>query len=80
MFIYRPYLILSINDELFITAYNGIYKTDNSLNLVESYIKTKASYRGIYHNSTSDILYIASLYSNMIDLFYRNLSFISSIS
>jgi hypothetical protein len=75
-----PYSIISISNELFITGSNGIYKTDKSFNLVDSYIRTNAAYRRIYHNYTSDILYVASLSSKRIDLFYRNLTFISSIS
>jgi hypothetical protein len=78
--IIMPFSIISINNELFITGAHGIYKTDKSFNLVETYIRLYAYYSSIYHNSTSDILYVASQGSNRIDLFYRNLSFISSIS
>ncbi len=78
--IYNPYSIQSISNELFITADNGIYKTDKSLNIVNSYIRTNAGYRGIYHNSTSDILYVASYSSSSLDLFNRNLIILSSIS
>jgi hypothetical protein len=78
--IYVPYSIISINNELFITAYNGIYKSDKYLNLVKSYTRISADYTRIYHNHTTDILYVASYGSNRLDLFYRNLSFISSIS
>jgi hypothetical protein len=34
----------------------------------------------LHSNCTADILYVTCLSSNRIDLFYRNLSFISSIS
>jgi hypothetical protein len=77
--IFGPISIVSINNEIFITADNAIYKSDKSLNLVKSYIRTGAWYRGIYYNYTADILY-ASGGSYSIDLFNRNLSFISSIS
>ncbi len=80
MLINVPYSILSINNEYFITGNNGIYKTDKYFNLVDSYISTGASYTSIYYNSTSDILYVVVQYSSRIDLFYRNLTFISSIS
>jgi hypothetical protein len=80
MSIYNPISIIFINNEIFITGYDGIYKTDKSFNLVDSYISTGASYRCIYHNSTSDILYVARETSYSVDLFYRNLTFISSIS
>jgi hypothetical protein len=76
----RPYSIQSINNELFIAANDGIYKTDKYLNLVSSYIKGGALYTNIYHNYTSDILYVTCNNIKSIDLFYRNLSFISSIS
>jgi hypothetical protein len=75
-----PSSIITINNEFFTTATIGIYKLDNALNLIESYIRTDANYRGIYYNYTADILYVASFNSKRIDLFYRNLSFISSIS
>jgi hypothetical protein len=77
--IYLPYSITSIKNELFITGYNGIYKSDKSLNIVKSYIRIFAEYAGIYYNSTSDILYASSWNSKKIDLFYRNLSLISSL-
>jgi hypothetical protein len=80
LFIYLPVSIISFNNELFITGNDGIYKTDKSLNIVGSYISTGAEYTGIYYNSTSDNLYVASYSFNRIDLFYRNLTFISTIS
>jgi hypothetical protein len=80
MSIYNPYSIQYINNEYFITGNNGIYRTDKYLNLVNSYIKAGAVYTSTYYNSTSDILYVARAGSNWIDLFYRNLTFISSIS
>ncbi len=78
--IYNPISIQSINNELYITAQDGIFKTDKSLNLVKSYNRTGAYYSSIYHNSTCDILYVTNFGFNRIDLFYRNLSFISSIN
>jgi hypothetical protein len=78
--IFGPFSIVTINNELFIIANEGIYKTDNSLNLVKSFNRTRALYTSIYHNSTSDILYVASYSYSRIDLFYCNLSFIGSIS
>jgi hypothetical protein len=76
----QPYSIISINNDILITGIDGIYKTDNTINLVYSYIRTGAGYMNIYYNYTTDILYVTSLSSQRIDLFYRNLSFISSIS
>jgi hypothetical protein len=76
----RPYSIQSINNEIYIAAFDGIYKLDKSFSLVKYYNKTGFVYTSIYHNSTSDILYVASFGSNRIDLFYRNLSFIRIIN
>jgi hypothetical protein len=77
----RPYSIQSINNELFIAAFDGIYKLDKSFSLVKYYNRTSSVYTSIYHNRTSDILYVASFGSNnRIDLFYRNLNFINSLS
>jgi hypothetical protein len=53
MSIYRPFSIISIENELIITAQDGIYKTDKFLNLVKSYIRTGARFTSIYYNSTS---------------------------
>ncbi len=78
--IYYPISIISIYNESFITGNDGIYKTDKFLTIVQSYIRTGAVYRCIYHNYTTDILYVASQNSHRIDLFYPNLTFISSIS
>ncbi len=78
--IYYPTSIISIYNELFITAQDGIYKSDKSFNIVKFYNRTGARYTSIYHNSTSDILYVASELFNRIDLFDRNLSCISSLS
>jgi hypothetical protein len=61
--IYIPFSIQSISNELFIAAKNGIYKTDKYLNLVKSYNRPSADYSSIYHNLSSDILYVASLSS-----------------
>jgi hypothetical protein len=72
--------IKSINNELFVTAYDGIYKIDKLLNILESYNRKNATYKGIYYNYTADAFYVTSQLSNRIDLFHRNLSFISSIS
>ncbi len=77
---FYPYTIASINNELFITDNNGIYKTNKSLNILKSYIRTSSGYKGIFHNQTADIIYVANFYSNRTDLFYRNLTFISSIN
>jgi hypothetical protein len=78
--IYTPFMIISIRNELIIAAQDGMYKTDKSLNLIKSYIRSGAYYTSIYHNYTSDILYVAGYNLKSINLFYRNLSLINSIS
>ncbi len=78
--IYAPSSIQSLNNELFITGNGGIYKTDKSLILVKSYTTSGPLYRGIYHNNTTDVIYVANWYFNKIDLLYRNLSFIRSLN
>jgi hypothetical protein len=77
--IFNPCTIISINNELFITGYDGIFKTDLSLNLVASYT-VNTLYTCVYYNHTSDTIYATSYYNHRIDLFDRNLSLISSIS
>jgi hypothetical protein len=78
--IYSPYSIISIKNELFVAAKDGIFKTDNSLIIVGYYNRTGAGYRRFYYNYTDDILYVSSYSYNRIDLFYRNLSFIDTLN
>jgi hypothetical protein len=60
MTINLSFSIISIKNELYITAYDGLYKSDKSFNIVKSYIRSGARFTIIYYNSTSDILYAAS--------------------
>ncbi len=73
--------IITIGSNLFITGYNHIWKTDDQLNILNQYdAPGPAGYFGIYYNSTSDFIYVASYMSNSIQLFDLNFTSNSNIS
>ncbi len=64
----------------YIAANDGIYKTNENFTTLQNYGRGGAGYRGIYFNETSDTVYVISQVYQTIDIFYRNLTFIESIS
>ena len=73
--------IIPIGSNLFITGYNHIWKTDDQLNILNQYAPSEsAGYFGIYYNSTSNFIYVASYLTNSIQLFDMSLIFSSNIS
>jgi hypothetical protein len=76
--IIRPAFIKVINDEVFITADGGVYKTDKNVNIMLSYLSSGMKFRGIYYNVTSDLIYVDA--DNLkIFVFNRNLGLLSSL-
>jgi DNA-binding beta-propeller fold protein YncE len=73
---------IEIENELFFTGDNAVYKTDKSLNIINAFYNTGVSiFRGIYHNKTSDLIYVADFTTfNCISVFNRNLTFIEKIN
>ena len=68
---------ISTGNYLYITGDNKIWKTDSQLNILVQFNKS-FSYRGLYHNSTSDLLYVAT-HTISIEIFDLNLNLIESI-
>jgi DNA-binding beta-propeller fold protein YncE len=73
---------IEIENELYITGNHAVYKTDKSLNIINAFYNTGLStYRGIYYNKTSDLIYVADFTTYYcISVFNRNLTFIESIN
>ena len=72
--------IKAIGKELYISGDNGLYKTDENINIISNYSSSGAYYRGIYYNETSDLLYVTlsgSIFK--IRVFNRNLTFLRAI-
>ena len=67
-----------INNYLYLTAYSfGIFKTDKYLNIIGNYVSDY--FEGMYYNSSSNSIFVASYYDNRIVELTLDLSFISSI-
>ena len=76
-----PHNIATINNTLFITSENSIYKTDKNLILIHQYNATNSPrYYGMYYNRTNYLIYVAAFDSKRIDIFdFKLLDRIDSI-
>jgi hypothetical protein len=74
-FAYPAYMIL-LNNSIYITGENNIWKTDQQLYVLTQFNSTGNSprYRGLYYNSTNDFIYVASNTFPMIYVFNLNLA------
>ena len=72
--------IKTINDQLYISGYNGIYNLDTNMNYIKQYSLVSAYYNGIYYNKSSEKIYVASNRLNRIDVFNTSLEILRSIS
>ena len=75
----KPVFIKPVGNELFIAAENGVYKTDKDVNILASYTSSGAGYRGIFYLKATDHVVVANTASNRIEIFYRNLTYITNI-
>jgi hypothetical protein len=79
------YMIL-VGNYFYISGNSNIWKTDQQLNVSIRYNSTGSSsgyypnYRGLYYNSTNDLIYVASSYFEVIHVFNLNLTLNDSIS
>jgi hypothetical protein len=65
-----PHNIATINNTLFITSENSIYKSDKYLNLIQQYNSTDSPrYYGIYYNTTNNLIYVVAFDHKRIDIF-----------
>ncbi len=80
-FSYVNYMI-PVGNYFYITGNGNIYKTDQQLNVLIRYDSTGSSplYRGLYHNSTNDLIYVAPFALQVIHVFNLYLTLNDSIS
>jgi hypothetical protein len=80
-FSYVNYMI-PVGNYFYITGNDNIYKTDQQLNVLIRYDSTRSytDYRGLYYNSTNNLIYIAAKYLEMIQVYNLNLTLNDSIS
>jgi hypothetical protein len=62
------------------TGNDNIWKTDQQLNVSIRYNSTGSRYRGLYYNSTNDLIYVASQVLQVIHVFNLNLTLNDSFS
>jgi hypothetical protein len=75
----KPVFIKPVGNELFIAAENGVYKTDKDVNILASYTSSGAGYRGIFFLQATGHVVVANYLRNTIEIFYRNLTYITNI-
>jgi hypothetical protein len=79
-----PYVYYMIpgGNYFYITGNDNIWKTDQQLNVSIRYNSTGSSplYRGLYHNSTNDLIYVAPFALQLIHVFNLNLTLNDTIS
>ncbi len=77
----NPAYMITIDDNLYIICDSYLYKTDKYLNILNTYQPTSSpSYRGIYYNSTSRLIYTVGESSKTIEIFDLNPSLNQTIS
>jgi hypothetical protein len=72
---------IEIENELYLTGDESVYKTDKSLNIINASYNNGSAYRGIYYNKTSDLIYVAdvNLYSIKSEFHEKYLIVLGSI-
>jgi hypothetical protein len=76
------YYMIPGGNYFYITGNGNIYKTDQQLNVLIRYDSTGSFplYRGLYQNSTNDLIYVAPFALQVIHVFNLNLTLNDSIS
>jgi hypothetical protein len=74
-----PAFMIAINASLYITGDNNIWKTDKYLNVLLTHSES-GTYRGIYFNSTENLIYVASKSYEYIQVFDLNLVLNNNVS
>jgi hypothetical protein len=79
-----PYVnyMIPLGNYLFITGRDNIWKTDQQLNVLLQYNSTSSFpvYRGLYYNSTNNLIYVTSSGFNVIHVFNLYLTLNDTIS
>jgi hypothetical protein len=52
--------LITIKNYLYITGDFNVWKKDEQLNVLITHTNSIAGYRGLYYNSTDDLIYMAS--------------------
>ena len=73
----RPTYMITVNNSLYISGDNSVYKTDKYLNITGQ--SATACYRGLFYNSKSNTIFVAGYYKYTIDVFDLNLNLVDSI-
>ena len=71
--------MITVNNNLYISGDNNVYKTDKYLNIITRY-NYIAYFRGLYYNSSSNIIYVAGYTKCKIYVFDLNLSLVDTIA
>ena len=72
--------IKAVDNQLYITGNNGFYNLDQSMNFINTYAYSSATYRGLYCNQTNRRFYAVSPTLNRIDIFDFNLKLLRSLT
>ena len=71
-----PAYMITVNNSLYISCNNNVYKTDKYLNITSQY-NSYDCYRGLYYNSSNNTIYVSG--GSKIYIFDLNLTLVDSI-
>jgi hypothetical protein len=75
-----PVYIKTIGNDIYIAADNTIFKTDKNLTVINSIDFFSYHFRGIYHDQSTDSIYVAAYNSEFIFIFNRGLALLQTLS
>jgi hypothetical protein len=75
-----PAYIVTVNSSLYITGQSNNWKTDKYLNVLIKHNESGAYYRGIYVNTTENLIYVASTAYTYLNVFDFNLTLKYNVS
>ncbi len=80
----NPAFMVTVDNMIYISASNAVYKTDKHINIINSYNQTDKAFRGIYYDKPTESLFVAVSSNQTIDnsiiMLDRNLTFLDSIN
>jgi len=75
-----PTYMTNVNSSLYIAGQSNIWKTDKYLNILMVYTESGAKYRGIYYDSTENLLYLPPIVYTYFQAFDLNLNLNYTVS
>jgi hypothetical protein len=75
-----PVFIKTIDNDIYVAADNNVFKTDKNLTVVNSINFHANHFRGIYHDQSTDSIYVAAYNSELIFIFNRDLALLQTLS